>query len=57
MSKKGYHTEDSIASALKSTGNATLKVDDKTLDEVRSSLRLADILGVQGRLPRWWEIK
>ncbi|OFS07936.1 DsbA family protein [Hafnia sp. HMSC23F03] len=48
MSKKGYHTEDSIASALKSTGNATLKVDDKTLDEVRSSLRLADILGVQG---------
>lgn len=48
MSKKGNHTKGSIVSALKSTDNDNLSIDKKTLDEVRSSLRLADLLGVQG---------
>lgn len=48
MAKKGYHTDSSIVSALKSTGNAQLKIDDASLAEMRSSLRLADALGVQG---------
>ncbi|VEJ55676.1 DsbA family protein [Pragia fontium] len=48
MSKKGYHSDSSIISALKATDNASLKIDEKTTAEVRNSLGLADALGVQG---------
>ncbi|SQI41448.1 Thiol-disulfide oxidoreductase D [Leminorella richardii] len=48
MSKKGYHSESSIANALKSTDNDALRIDEKAADELRSSLTLAEALGVQG---------
>ncbi|ENC6368955.1 thioredoxin domain-containing protein [Aeromonas veronii] len=48
MSKQGMLTEADINKALAATGNTALKPAAKTTEELRNSLRIGTILGVQG---------
>ncbi|HDZ8979465.1 DsbA family protein [Aeromonas veronii] len=48
MSKQGMLTEADINKALASTGNTALKPAAKATEELRNSLRIGTILGVQG---------
>ncbi|EOD56249.1 DsbA family protein [Aeromonas molluscorum] len=48
MSKQGMLTETDINKALAATGNVALKPEDKATEELRTSLRLGTLLGVQG---------
>ncbi|MFM5539510.1 DsbA family protein [Aeromonas veronii] len=48
MSKQGMLTEADINKALTSTGNTALKPAAKATEELRNSLRIGTILGVQG---------
>ncbi|MCF5904975.1 DsbA family protein [Aeromonas veronii] len=48
MSKQGMLTEADINKALASTGNVALKPAAKATEELRNSLRIGTILGVQG---------
>ena len=48
MSKQGMLTEADINKALAATGNVALKPADKATEELRTSLRLGTLLGVQG---------
>ncbi len=48
MSKQGMLTEADINKALAATGNTTLKPAAKATEELRNSLRIGTILGVQG---------
>ena len=48
MSKQGMLTEADINKALAATGNTALKPDAKATEELRNSLRIGTILGVQG---------
>ncbi|MFQ2402295.1 DsbA family protein [Aeromonas dhakensis] len=48
MSKQGMLTEADINKALAATGNTALKPDAKATEELRNSLRIGTLLGVQG---------
>ena len=48
MSKQGMLTETDINKALAATDNLTLKVEGKATEELRNSLRIGTLLGVQG---------
>jgi protein-disulfide isomerase len=48
MSKQGMLTEADINKALAATGNVALKPDAKATEELRNSLRIGTLLGVQG---------
>ncbi|MCF7741608.1 DsbA family protein [Aeromonas veronii] len=48
MSKQGMLTEADINKALAATGNTALKPAAKATEELRNSLRIGTILGVQG---------
>ncbi|ENO3978407.1 thioredoxin domain-containing protein [Aeromonas veronii] len=48
MSKQGMLTEADINKALATTGNTALKPAAKATEELRNSLRIGTILGVQG---------
>ncbi|MGL5030993.1 MAG: DsbA family protein [Aeromonas sp.] len=48
MSKQGMLTETDLNKALAATGNTTLKPDAKASEELRNSLRIGTLLGVQG---------
>lgn len=48
MSKQGTLTEADINKALAATGNVALKPADKATEELRNSLRIGTLLGVQG---------
>ncbi|MFM5555183.1 DsbA family protein [Aeromonas veronii] len=48
MSKQGMLTEADINKALAATGNVALKPAPKATEELRNSLRIGTILGVQG---------
>lgn len=49
MAKRGYHSTGSIQAALQRSGNAGLQADSQgTIQELRDSLLLAQVLGVQG---------
>ncbi|TNJ04389.1 copper resistance protein [Aeromonas veronii] len=48
MSKQGMLTEADINKALAATGNTALKPAAKATEELRNSLRISTILGVQG---------
>lgn len=48
MSKQGMLTEADINKALAATGNVALKPAAKATEELRNSLRIGTILGVQG---------
>jgi protein-disulfide isomerase len=48
MSKQGMLSEADINKALAATGNSGLKLDDKAMEELRSSLRIGTMLGVRG---------
>lgn len=48
MSKQGMLTEADINKALAATGNVELKPAPKATEELRNSLRIGTILGVQG---------
>lgn len=48
MSKQGMLTEADINKALAATGNTALKPASKATEELRNSLRIGTILGVQG---------
>ncbi|MBV7599474.1 DsbA family protein [Aeromonas sp. sia0103] len=48
MSKQGMLTEADINKALAATGNVALKPEGKATEELRNSLRIGTLLGVQG---------
>ncbi|BBT65053.1 copper-sensitivity protein C [Aeromonas caviae] len=48
MSKQGMLTETDINKALAATGNTALKPAGKATEELRNSLRIGTLLGVQG---------
>lgn len=48
MSKQGMLTEADINKALAATDNLTLKPEGKATEELRNSLRIGTLLGVQG---------
>jgi len=48
MSKQGVLSEADINKALAATGNVALKPADKATEELRNSLRIGTLLGVQG---------
>nr|WP_236757840.1 DsbA family protein [Aeromonas cavernicola] len=48
MSKQGILTETDINKALAATDNVALNVEGKATEELRNSLRVATLLGVQG---------
>jgi protein-disulfide isomerase len=48
MSKQGMLTEADINKALAATGNVALKPGGKATEELRNSLRIGTLLGVQG---------
>ncbi|CNF89299.1 TPA: DsbA family protein [Yersinia enterocolitica] len=48
MAKKGFHDTSSIASAQKTTGVTPVESSEQSLTVLRSNLKLAEQLGVQG---------
>ncbi|ATM86633.1 DsbA family protein [Yersinia massiliensis] len=48
MAKKGFHDASSIASAQKTTGVTPVESSEQSLTVLRSNLKLAEQLGVQG---------
>ncbi|CNH82159.1 DsbA family protein [Yersinia pekkanenii] len=48
MTKKGSHDADSIAAAQKKTGVTPVEPSDQSLNVLRTNLKLADQLGIQG---------
>ncbi|ELM3740901.1 DsbA family protein [Yersinia ruckeri] len=48
MAKKGTHDAASIAAAQKKTGVVAVEPTEQSLDVLRTNLRLADQLGIQG---------
>lgn len=48
MAKKGFHDASSIASAQKKTGVTPVESSEQSLTVLRSNLKLAEQLGVQG---------
>ncbi|WP_145560847.1 DsbA family protein [Yersinia mollaretii] len=48
MAKKGFHDASSIAAAQKKTGVTPVDLSDQSLNVLRSNLKLADQLGIQG---------
>ncbi|MCB5306920.1 DsbA family protein [Yersinia massiliensis] len=48
MAKKGFHDASSIAAAQKTTGVTPVESSEQSLNVLRSNLKLAEQLGVQG---------
>ncbi|MBW5819525.1 DsbA family protein [Yersinia enterocolitica] len=48
MAKKGFHDASSIAAAQKKTGVTPAALSEQSLNVLRSNLKLADQLGIQG---------
>ncbi|CQD41739.1 DsbA family protein [Yersinia mollaretii] len=48
MAKKGFHDASSIAAAQKKTGVKPVEPSEQSLNVLRSNLKLADQLGIQG---------
>lgn len=48
MAKKGFHDASSIAAAQKKTGVTPVELSEQSLNVLRSNLKLADQLGIQG---------
>lgn len=48
MAKKGFHDANSIAAAQKKTGVTPVELSEQSLNVLRSNLKLADQLGIQG---------
>ncbi|WP_145547077.1 DsbA family protein [Yersinia intermedia] len=48
MAKKGFHDADSIAAAQKKTGVTPVALSEQSLNVLRTNLKLADQLGIEG---------
>lgn len=48
MAKKGFHDADSLAAAQKKTGVTPAPLSEQSFDVLRTNLKLADQLGIQG---------